>query len=59
MSEPADGANPAGGRSLGGGAAEPLPAAWANRQPQARVGRVGAASTAAYATRVLLWRVAY
>jgi hypothetical protein len=62
MSEPApeEGANtPGGGRTLGGGAAEPLPVSWANRQSQPRIGRIGGPSTAAYVTRVLLWRVAY
>ncbi|KIY66496.1 SEP-domain-containing protein [Cylindrobasidium torrendii FP15055 ss-10] len=33
--------NSGAGRSLGGGAAEPLPAGWGNRQGTRRVGRVG------------------
>lgn len=33
--------NSGAGRSLGGGAAEPLPASWANREGTRRVGRVG------------------
>jgi hypothetical protein len=38
-----------GGRSLGGdGTPEPLPAAWANRNSQPRVGRIGGPSTPAY-----------
>jgi len=49
MSEPSgEGANtPGGGRTLGGGAAEPLPASWANRQSQPRVGRIGGPPTTA------------
>lgn len=62
MSEPlpgADGGNtPGSGRTLGGGAAEPLPASWANRQSNPRIGRIGGPSTT-YVTRVLLLRVAY
>jgi len=35
----------AGGRSLGGGAAEPLPSSWTHPTTQPRVGRIGAWST--------------
>ena len=31
----------AGGRSLGGGAAEPLPASWSRPSERPRVGRIG------------------
>lgn len=36
-----DNSNTTGGRSLGGGAAEPLPASWARPTQAPRVGRIG------------------
>ncbi|PVF97461.1 SEP-domain-containing protein [Serendipita vermifera] len=40
-----------GGRTLGGGNAEPLPAAWANRTSQPRIGRIGGPSTSSSSNR--------
>lgn len=50
MADDENNQNTGAGRTLGGGAAEPLPASWRTSTSQPRVGRIGGPSTLVYGT---------